>query len=34
MVTMNGNEMILQNDMGNARVEDAYLPAGYVPVGM
>ena len=34
MITMNGNELVLQNDMGNARVESAYLPAGYVPVGM
>ena len=34
MITMNGNELVLQNDMGNARVEYAYLPDGYVPVGM
>lgn len=34
MITMQGDEMVLQNDMGNARVESAYLPAGYVPVGM
>lgn len=34
MITMNGNELVLQNDMGNAKVESAYLPAGYVPVGM
>lgn len=33
-VTYNGNEFILQNDMGNGRVESAYLPAGYVPVGI
>ena len=33
-VTYNGNEFILQNDMGNGRVESAYLPAGYVPVGV
>lgn len=33
-LTMNGNEGIFQNDMGNARVEAAYLPAGFVPVGM
>ena len=33
-VTMNGNEAILQNDMGNGRVESAFLPNGYVPVGM
>lgn len=34
LLTMNGNENILQNDMGNARIESAYLPSGYVPVGM
>ena len=34
IVTMNGNENVLQNDMGNARIESAYLPAGYEPVGM
>ena len=34
LVTMNGNERILQNDMGNARVETAFLPSGYVPVGI
>lgn len=34
MITRNGNEMVLQNDMGNAKVELAYLPSGYVPVGM
>lgn len=33
LITMNGNEMILQNDMGNGRVETAYLPEGYVPLG-
>ena len=33
-ITMNGNETILQNDMGNGRVESAFLPNGYVPVGM
>lgn len=33
LITYNGNEMSLQNDMGNARVESAYLPEGYVPVG-
>lgn len=33
LVTFNGNEMALQNDMGNGRVETAYLPEGYVPVG-
>ena len=34
LITMNGNEGILQNDMGNGRVESAFLPPGYVPVGM
>lgn len=33
-VTMNGNEVILQNDMGNRRVDNAYLPSGYEPVGI
>lgn len=34
MVTFNGNEYVLQSDMGNGRVETAYLPAGYVPMGI
>ena len=34
LVTMNGNEMVLQNDMGNARVKNAKLPPGYIPIGM
>ncbi len=33
LLTFNGNEMALQNDMGNGRVETAYLPEGYVPIG-
>ena len=33
LLTFNGNEMSLQNDMGNGRVETAYLPDGYIPVG-
>ena len=33
LLTFNGNEMSLQNDMGNARVETAFLPEGYMPVG-
>ena len=33
LMTMNGNENVLQNDMGNARVETAYLPEGYIPLG-
>lgn len=34
MITYNGNEHILQNDMGNGRVHTAKLPAGYVPLGI
>lgn len=33
LLTFNGNEMSLQSDMGNGRVETAYLPEGYMPVG-
>lgn len=33
LLTFNGNEMSLQNDMGNGRVETARLPSGYIPVG-
>ena len=33
LLTFNGNELVLQNDMGNGRVETAYLPEGYVPLG-
>lgn len=33
-VTQNGNEIILQNDMGNRRIDNAFLPSGYQPVGM
>lgn len=33
LLTFNGNEMLLQNDMGNGRVETARLPDGYIPVG-
>lgn len=33
LITFNGNEMSLQNDMGNGRVETAFLPEGYIPVG-
>ncbi len=33
ILTYNGNENVLQNDMGNGRVETAYLPEGYIPVG-
>lgn len=33
LITYNGNENVLQNDMGNGRVETAFLPEGYVPLG-
>lgn len=33
-LTYNGNERMLQNDMGNEKVGTAYLASGYVPVGM
>lgn len=39
LVTFNGNEMILQNDLGNAKIESkkngdcVKLPEGFVPVG-
>ena len=34
LITMNGNEVILQNDMGNRRVNNAFLPPGYQPIGI
>lgn len=34
IVTYNGDEFVLQQDFGNGRVETAYLPKGYVPVGI
>lgn len=33
LITYNGNENMLQNDMGNGRVETAFLPEGYIPLG-
>lgn len=33
LITFNGNEGVLQNDMGNGRVETAFLPEGYIPLG-
>lgn len=33
LLTFNDNENMLQNDMGNARVETAMLPTGYIPLG-
>lgn len=34
IITNNGNEFSLQNDMGNAKVGTAFLRDGYIPVGM
>ena len=34
LITQDGDELILQNDMGNARVNRAFLPPGYEPVGI
>lgn len=33
LITFNGNENVLQNDMGNGKVDSAQLPEGYIPVG-
>lgn len=33
ILTFNGNEYQLQNDMGNAHIPNAELPAGYMPLG-
>lgn len=33
LLTFNGNENVLQQDQGNGRVETAYLPTGYIPLG-
>lgn len=33
ITTFNGNENVLQNDMGNGRVETAFLPEGFIPLG-
>lgn len=34
IITYNGNEYILQNDMGNYQLAKAQLPADYIPVGI
>lgn len=34
IITHNGNEFSLQNDMGNAKIGTAFLKDGYIPVGM
>lgn len=33
-ITYNGNEFVLQNDMGNCKVERAKLSVGFIPIGM
>ena len=33
-ITMNGNEMSLQNDMGNCKIETGKLTPGFIPVGL
>ncbi len=34
IITKNGNEPALQNDFGNGRIETAFLPTGFIPVGV
>ena len=34
IITYNGNEYILQNDMGNYALKKAQLPSDYIPVGI
>ena len=34
MITYQGNEYMMQNDMGNYELENAKLPEGYIPLGM
>lgn len=34
IITYNGNEYILQNDMGNYKLSKAQLPADYIPIGI
>lgn len=34
IITYNGNEMILQNDMGNYKLRDCRLKPNYIPVGI
>lgn len=34
LLTYNGNEMVLQNDEGNAKIEGAYLSKNFVPIGV
>lgn len=34
LLTFNGNELVLQNDMGNAKIEGCKLTEGFTPIGM
>lgn len=34
LITYNGNENMLQNDMGNYALEGSELPDGFIPLGM
>ncbi len=34
MKTNNGNEGVLQNDLGNVKLKYAHLPEGFIPLGM
>lgn len=34
LITYNGNENMLQNDMGNYELKHAQLPEGYIPMGI
>jgi hypothetical protein len=34
LITYNGNEFVLQNDLGNTKVELAKLPEGFIPIGV
>lgn len=34
IITYNGNEFVLQNDMGNCKVDTARLKPGFIPMGM
>jgi len=33
-ITQNGNELMLQNDLGNGRINRVRLDDGYIPVGL
>lgn len=34
IITQNGNEFVLQNDLGNIKLEGSELSPGYIPVGL